>query len=256
MKKKILIGSIIAVALLTLVSFSSVVGKVSLNEELVDYNVEFSGLGKKHTVQLTQEEADEVELLFDDIEQQLSKVETREEAEEIFKEAVVELDKYGLLGGLSVRQAQRLVTRKTNRLLEKDWILSDDSNNNYMCLLLAKTILAGDYGVITGIAFFIWLILLIRWANGRKPTPNLEIIQILLLEYGIYYKPIKFLNIVTIYPDIFNDVELLSLYTIGLNGIKTDKDGITVFIGFTGLKIHTNLENWEAYYLGCALAVN
>jgi len=37
-------------------------------------------------------------------------VETRGEAEAIFKEAVVELDKYGLLGGLSVRQVQRLVT--------------------------------------------------------------------------------------------------------------------------------------------------
>ena len=67
MKKKIIIGSIIAVVLLTLVSFTSVVGKVSLNEELIEFDVEFCGLGKKHIVKLTQQEADEVELLFDEI---------------------------------------------------------------------------------------------------------------------------------------------------------------------------------------------
>ena len=109
MKKKILIGSIIAIALIVLSSFSSVVGKVSLDEKLVEFDVEFSGLGKKHTVSLTQQEADEVELLFDEIRTKLDGVESREEAKEIFKDTVVELDKYGLLGGLSVNQAEMLI---------------------------------------------------------------------------------------------------------------------------------------------------
>ena len=78
MKKKILIGSIIAVAIIVLASFSSAVSKVASNEELVELDVEFCGLGKKHTVQLTQQEADEVELLFDEIHERLNEVETRE----------------------------------------------------------------------------------------------------------------------------------------------------------------------------------
>ncbi|MCK4347951.1 MAG: hypothetical protein KAW47_04975 [Thermoplasmatales archaeon] len=61
MRKKILICSIIAVAVIVLSSFSSVVGKVSSDEELVEFDVEFCGLGKKHTVKLTQEDADEKE---------------------------------------------------------------------------------------------------------------------------------------------------------------------------------------------------
>ena len=61
MNKKILIGSIIAVVILVLVSFSNVVAKVLSDDELVEFDVEFSGLGKKHTVELTQQEADEVE---------------------------------------------------------------------------------------------------------------------------------------------------------------------------------------------------
>lgn len=139
MKKKILLGSIIAITIIVLASFSSVVGKVASDEELVELDVELCGLGKKHTVQLTQQEADEVELLFTDIEKRLSEVETREEAEEIFKEAIVELDKYGLLGGLSVRQAQRLIIRNYKPLKGLNLKLPDE-NSNFLCLI------AGDSG--------------------------------------------------------------------------------------------------------------
>ena len=142
MKKKILIGSIIAVALIVLSSFSSVVGKVTSDDELVEFEVEFCGLGKKHTVKLTQQEADEVELLFDDIQSRLSTVETREEAEIIFKEAVVELDKYGLLGSLSVKQAQQLIVGngvRQNLLKRIDGIANENIfdiiNANYFCLI-------------------------------------------------------------------------------------------------------------------------
>lgn len=113
MNKKILIGSIIAVAILVLASFSSAVSKVASDDEFVELDVEFCGLGKKHTVSLTQQEADEVDLLFTDIEQRLSQVETREKAEEIFREAIVELYELGLLPtGISIEQAQKLVTGK------------------------------------------------------------------------------------------------------------------------------------------------
>ena len=130
--------SIVVILLFIGIAFAPYINASVVKDDLVEFNVEFCGLDKKHTVKLTQQEADEVESLFDDIEQRLSEVESREEAEEIFKEAVVELDKYDLLGGLSVRQAQRLVTRKYNRLQEANWILSDD-NSNYLCLIAGRT---------------------------------------------------------------------------------------------------------------------
>ena len=83
------------------------------NKALVEFTTEVCGLnGGKQTVKLTQEEAEEVEILFDSIRERLNAAESIVEAEEIFKEAVVELDKYGLLGGLRVKQAQRLVTSR------------------------------------------------------------------------------------------------------------------------------------------------
>ena len=147
MNKKILLGSIIAVAIIVLSSFSSAVGKVSSDDELVEFDVEFCGLGKKHSVKLTQQEADEVDLLFDDIEQQLSEVETRDEAEVIFKDAIVELDKYGLLGGLSVRQAQRLVTggnrnpgvMKLQNRIYTQYQETSDEDENVLCLIAGLT---------------------------------------------------------------------------------------------------------------------
>ena len=79
---------------------------------LAEFTTEVCGLPgqEPQTVQLTQEQADEVDRLFEDIRTQLDMVETREEAVEIFNEAIVELDRYGLLGGMSVKQAQKLIS--------------------------------------------------------------------------------------------------------------------------------------------------
>jgi len=154
MKKKILIGSIIAVVILVLVSFTSVVSKVASDDEFVGFEIEFCGLGKKHTVQLTQQEADEVELLFDEIEQRLSEVETREQSEEIFNEAVVELDRYCLLGGLSVEQVQRLITDRYQnprvmRLSEKLHNKNEaGSNSNFFCLIAGEATGARVIGLV------------------------------------------------------------------------------------------------------------
>lgn len=116
--------------------------QMSENKDLVKFTTEVCGLnGDRQTVKLTQQEANEVEALFDLIRNKLNNTESREEAEEIFKDAVVELDKYGLLGGLSVKQAQRLVTGgyKTPRISRFIDRISDkipvDNNSNILCII-------------------------------------------------------------------------------------------------------------------------
>ena len=88
----------------------SIYANVSKKNESVELDVEFCGLGRKHTVKLTQEEYKEVELIFDEVQERLSNVESDDEAIGLFNEAIVKLDRYGLLGELSVKNAQRLVT--------------------------------------------------------------------------------------------------------------------------------------------------
>lgn len=88
----------------------------NISKDLVEFTTEICGLdGRKQTVKLTREKAEEVEGLFYSIKKQLNAIESIDEAEEIFKDAVMELDKYGLLGGLSVKQVLRLINRGYQR---------------------------------------------------------------------------------------------------------------------------------------------
>ena len=118
---------------------------VEKESELADIVTEICGLsGGKHTVQLTKEEVEEVEQLIDDIKRQLDEVETRGETVEIFNEAIVELDKYGLLGRLSVKQAQRLVKGKYQdfkmiKNLDKLSRRFQENTSNYLCLITGVT---------------------------------------------------------------------------------------------------------------------
>jgi len=154
MDKKNLIKKGLTIAVIILFIGIAVAPSINANigkEALVDFTTEVCGLnGGKQTVKLTQKEADEVEALFDSVRERLNATESREEAEEIFKEAVVDLDKYGLLGGLTVKQAQRLVTggyqnlriaKIFNKLVEDGRI--SDNNSNFLCLV------AGDTGYYT-----------------------------------------------------------------------------------------------------------
>jgi hypothetical protein len=135
---------------------------VSKESEQVEFTTEICGLnGGKQVVKLTQQQAIEVEELFDLIRERLNATESREEAEEIFKEAVVDLDKYGLLGGLSVKQAQRLVigdyqNSKGEILLQEIYNkkLIVDNKSNFLCLLSGESDLTTIIGPITlGILF-------------------------------------------------------------------------------------------------------
>ena len=93
-------------------SINANVVKTSVDNEIVEYTMEVCGINgaEPQTVSLSKEEALEVDKLFDDIDKRLHDAETQEEIIEIYNEAIVELDKYGLLGDLTVKQAQWLVT--------------------------------------------------------------------------------------------------------------------------------------------------
>jgi hypothetical protein len=143
MNKKIFAGGVI-VLFLGLACAPSINANISKESELVEITTEICGMGGgKHTVQLTKEEAEGVDRLFENIRQQLNESNSREEAKKIFNEAIVELDRYGLLGGLSVKQAQRLVTggllnkvnkRFVDRIYNKN-LQKLDENENVFCLI-------------------------------------------------------------------------------------------------------------------------
>ena len=144
-------GLAVAVILLFIgVAFAPSINASVVDDELVEFDVEFSGLGKKHRVQLTQEEADDVENIFEELKQKMKTVKSSEGTAELFNEAVVELDKYGLLGSFSVKQVQRLIVGGKLRQelidrLDKRYndIFNDDAA--YLCFVA---------GTLTNVCYF------------------------------------------------------------------------------------------------------
>lgn len=101
--------------------------KASTNDELVEVTTQACGIQGygNTTVKLTREQYQNLEQYLVEFRARLNQTSTIEEAVPIFKDAVVELNKYGLLPrGMSVEQTQKLVTsgywyQKKLQLLEK-----------------------------------------------------------------------------------------------------------------------------------------
>lgn len=111
------------------------------NDDFVELEVELCGLGLKHIVTLEKNEAKEVFSLFDKIKADLDKAVNREEAEAILEDAIIELDDYGLLGGLSVEKTKSLVTKNYLKSDDINIIQTDilDENSNFFCLVAGNT---------------------------------------------------------------------------------------------------------------------
>jgi len=144
MKKLLAVGVI--VLFLGLACAPSINANVSKNSELVEITTEICGLGGgRYTVQLTKEEAEEVDRLFENIRLQLDESTSREEAVEVFNEAVVELDKYNLLSGLSIDQARRLILGEISNSFSLIYNYEGKNNTmnnngeNFNCLIAGRS---------------------------------------------------------------------------------------------------------------------
>jgi len=277
-------------------SINANVSKVTLEDELVEFTIEICGIPeKKNTVKLTREQADEVEALFNSIKERLDKVETREETVEIFNEAVVELDKYGLLGGLSVRQAKQIVTEnyenhKLMRLLKtiyQKYKGTIDENKNLLCFIVGATngtnfdsqlelffarilVLLGCFGPI----FF----------NSRFPLYTIFILEYFLLDFFNSFNPMAVASRINLggewgggwHPEFVDFYAHGWIVTTGLLGTQRYEGmmqgGLPLYgsgtisngyiyrffpgvLGFTGLHIYNPIQA-KHFYLGSALWVN
>lgn len=99
------------------------------------------------TVKLTKEQCQDLQKYLVDFRARLNQTKTREEAIPIYKEAVVELAKFGLLPkGMSIEQAQRLVTgeyipkriQQTIGDLWKKLPCNYDKNLSILCLIYGQ----------------------------------------------------------------------------------------------------------------------
>jgi hypothetical protein len=233
-------------------------------KETVEFTIEACGLnGGKQIVELTKEEAEEVKHLFNSIRKKLSETETRQEAEKVFKEAVIELNNYGLLEGLNVNRVQKLVNgkyqdTKITKILGR--IISGNqniNNSNFFCLTAGhatNSFIIGPSNILSLVGFFL-------------PDP------FDFLSFILFFFPLSLFGLM-----IFGDYSIGQhavyypaegwIRTIGLNGLnkldgkfyghikRLDLGMGGVFlggIGFTGLRINYGFFN--TLFLGSSLMI-
>ena len=131
------------------------VAKASTDDDLVEVTTQACGIKGygNTTVKLTREQYQDLEEYLVEFRVRLNQTSTREEAVPIFKDAVIELDKYGLLPkGMSIEQVQKLVIRNFQnerfiQLIKKIYCDRQLSNNrNFLCLVAGNTTNTQGFG--------------------------------------------------------------------------------------------------------------
>ena len=276
-------GLAVAVILLFMgVAVAPTINASVVNDSLVDFEVEFCGLGKRHTVQLTKQEANELEYFLDDIERQLSEDITTDEAELIVKDAIVKLDSYGLFGQIGIKQVESLILSK---YLSEKSIYSEHLNNPFsspsnrdgiggvlglvvgqndgMFLTIPNFIALSAWFGIFGVPFFISFMLMMASGGGgflaflviRFIEVTNQLLDQLFQHSGIYAPSNIYLN---------GQEGWLAFVGFGfefINGslygqLNTPPPFISPAVrGFTGIKIKISDEPRDFFYIGCALSV-
>jgi hypothetical protein len=245
------------------------------------------------TVKLTREQYQNLDQYLVAFRERLNQTSTREEAVPIFKEAIVELDKYGLLPkGMDAEQAQKIVTRSaygSHIPLLLTQILSShrsliDSNFNVVCLLAGKTnftcfqsigsVLLDKIGEFLYNNFymknlllligFLWVQLV--WISNINPFC---LTNRFYLGYRNLYNPDYFLmssgwittiglqGIKRIQGDMIGSLPVEHFYFSG--GPFPANEYYPAVLGFLGIKIRLTYDNDllnKFFYLGSALCVN
>jgi hypothetical protein len=274
-------------------SIKFTVAKASNDNDSVEVTTQACGIKGfgNTTVKLTRQQHQNLEQYLVDFRARLNQTSTREEAVTIFKEAVVELDKYGLLPkGMSVEKGQRLVTHMNGfpiltNLLERTAqtpIEPINESENLLCLIAGETTETWFEGPVAILSYKL-LLLSALFYNGPISSIflMLSLGGFLILSVFSARNPFAVMYRVG-FGGLYSEHEYIPwefyasgwVSTVGLNGRKTwqgEMQGAlpiegtripggasyteyyTGAVGFTGIK--TSSLGGTTFYLGSALWV-
>ncbi len=153
LKKEISIITVIFLISIGIIpSINQSVVKASNDNDLIEVTTQAYGINGygDTTVKLTREQYQNLERYLVEFRERLNQTTTRDEAVPIFKDAVVELDKYRLLpNGMSVERAQNLVTFSTRKvsqlrpikpnILRQSNSLSNNNTIDFLCMIAGES---------------------------------------------------------------------------------------------------------------------
>jgi len=245
-------------------SFNQSVVTASTDDDLVEVTTKACGIKGygNTTVKLNKEQYQKLKQYLLVFRARLNQTSTREEAVPIFKEAVVELDKYRLLPkGMSVEQAQYFVTGKSHNMrinqLIRDTLKKKNLNDsvNILCLITGHSTYTEIVTLFQMVLLFGYLKILSYMVN--LPLPIYLFIVIVLLDITMVFFALDYLLPMVLLSDIYIHGGDCSLFSLGLGGYKNWVGNFSGYIhGFTGFKLLLDLETpIEFFYIGFALLV-
>ena len=266
MKRKCLAVGIILLFIGVAVAPSINSSVVKTSDDLVEVTSQACGIQGfgNTTVKLTKEQYQNLEQYLVDFRARLNQTTTREEAVPIFKDVIVELNKFGLLPkGMSVEQAQKLVIgpqlslRKMNNLRELLKNNRNDNATNYFCTVTATTTswynTASLNPVTLGgilVAVIGGGITMITWAPPDYFGPSaiigvpILILGLIIASYGQFKPFLPFCFLIILFSNT-------TYSTSGLLGVKQGfSPGDMAISGFIGFEIKSFK---RATYLGWAV---
>jgi hypothetical protein len=223
--------------------------KASTNDDLVEVTTQACGIQGfgNTTVKLTREQYQDLEQYLVEFRAKLNQTSTRGEAVPLFKDAVVELDKYGLLPkGMSVERAQRLIISENYRERfitfqnELDTSNQNSKNSNVLCLVAGKLnytyVIHRFNSWLTRVSTYLFFNSFTDWyENG---TAFLFIVSCVLVFMS---------GLLQFFAD-FNPYALFDIFGIGIRGpndvIHYSSGWLTSF-GLLGVK------SWTGSLIGC-----
>jgi len=244
MKKLVLVGfGLFAVIIIVLGSQTNVVGyhsvKAYTESEYVEVTISPNGIRGfgNSTVKLTRTQYETFDQYLTNFQAKLNQTKTREETILLFKEAIVELNKFGLLPKhMSIRVAQDLVIGKSLRNplnIIRDRRARSDHILNTNALLFSY----GEYEERCNLLYLL-IVLLSYGQHGYGPF------NILFYLYVIsQIKPFNFYCPVI----MFNSGKIFS---IGGEGVNISTGGYALW-DFVGLSITTKLDGYDPEKMLC-----
>ena len=268
----------------------------SNNSELVEITVQFYEVDRtfNHTVLLTQEKVEELDIMINNFKSQLDSTDNPIETETIYKNAVASFDELGLLpDDMSVEYVQQLVIGKEQnprimRLLESYYNKNQksiDNKTNFLCLISGEsinTLLLGPFPLLfglRGILSFVVYIEFLRWLKDNNPDIwSWWLSTFGRFDFGLFFLRmllwIAFAEVLNFFPlkigafirygwfkidDPEAGPESIPaegwVNTYGLSGTKNWSGGFYGnAFGFTGIKITRDF--LKHYYLGAVLKIN
>jgi hypothetical protein len=254
MKKEFVVGiSLLCIITLITSSLDPIVVKASDDTHIIEVTSQVYGVERFRdtTVHLTGQRYQNLRHYLITIQARLNQTTTREAALTLFKEAITELDTYGLLPkGMTVDQALRIVSGERTRLISQNLLKtkhaihhtnSNISSNviNLFCSFYAHTYLTFEDNIWAFLAQFLC-------------SFDLKIFGLLgslLYEYS-QVKPFRFMNRVWVAgPGVGGYTYYY--FTVGLLGLHIGSDDFGAAFGFSGIKLI--LGGQEAIYFGFTL---